>query len=185
MKRGIVQHIARDERGISVVELAIASALSLVILLSLLMTLDTGTKTERGQQARNEAMLDLRQTMGRITKDTRQALSLSTASTRNKIDMVTFVSGARERVVFELAAGSITRKTCDASTITACTLPTTGYRLATNVTGTNPFCYDPPICALSAPLAHPRSVRISIALEPAAFSGGPITLATDVKLRNI
>lgn len=186
--------VVRDDTGVTVIELVIASTLAFIILLALFMTLDSATKNERGQQARTEAMIDVRQAMTRMTKETRQALSLSPTSTRTKIDMQTYVGGARNRVTYELVSGTITRKACvEPSATPSCSLPTTGHPLASSVIAVNPgppattvsvFCYDPPICALPAPLSHPRSVRISMGIHPEVFSGGPITLATDVKLRN-
>ena len=195
LARRALTRIVGEDSGLSVIELIIASTLSMVILLSALMAVDSGTRTERGQQARNEALLDARAAMTRMTKETRQALSLATSSTRTKIDMQTLVGGDAYHVVYELTAGRLVRKSCAEPAATpSCALPTSSEELATRVTAVNPgppasttsvFCYDPPVCAMPAPLGHPRSVRISMGIEPEVLSGGPITLATDVKLRNI
>jgi Tfp pilus assembly protein PilV len=195
IRRRLWPRVLREEDGLSVIELVIASTLSMVILLSMLMMIDSGTRAERGQQARTEAMLDGRAAMQRITRDTRQALSLATSSNRTKIDMQTLVSGDVHHVTFELAGGTLIRRSCAELTATpSCALPTDGEPLAANVTAVNPgppavtsgvFCYDPPVCAAPAALVHARSVRISFGIDPEVLSGGPITLATDVKLRNI
>ena len=157
------------------IELLVATVIFIILLLPVLSLLDSGTKTERANQARHEALLDLRSVMTRITKDVRQALSIDPASARTMLDMETIVLGVEHRVVYQLTAGSVTRAVDGGSAIL----------LAEKVTSAQIFCYDPPDCALTAPPEDPTAVRVDIALEPEVFSGGPINLATDVELRNI
>ncbi len=165
----------RDDRGVGIIELVVASAIFIILLLPVLSLLDSGTKTERANQARHVALVDLRTAMTRITKDVRQALSLDPSSTRTKLDMETIVAGIEHRIVFELTAGTLTRALDGGAPAP----------LARKVSSTQIFCYDPPDCTLTAPPEDPSAVRVDIALEPEVFSGGPITLATDVDLRNI
>lgn len=168
--------VLRDDRGLTVIEVVIASTLSLVILMGAFQLLDSGTRHERGQQARHSALLELRGAMTRMSKDVRQALSIEPSSTRTRLDMQGLVLGAQHQIVFELTGGKLVRKVDGASV---------GTPLASDVTSTAVFCYDPPDCVLATPSVEPTSIRISIAREPEVFSGGPITLATDVELRNI
>jgi Tfp pilus assembly protein PilV len=165
----------KGEEGVGIIELMVASVLFIILLLPVLSLLDSGTKTERANQARHEAVLDLREAMTRITKDVRQALSIDPASDRTKLDMETIVAGVEHRVVYQLTAGTVTRAVDGGSAAT----------LAEKVTSAQIFCYDPPDCLLSAPPEDPSAVRVDIALEPEVFSGGPINLATDVELRNL
>jgi CheY-like chemotaxis protein len=51
----------RCERGFTVVEVAIGSALAMIVMWSLFSLLDSGTRNERGQQARYTALLELRE----------------------------------------------------------------------------------------------------------------------------
>ncbi len=157
------------------IELLVASVIFIILLLPVLSLLDSGTKNERANQARHEALLDLRSAMTRITKDVRQALSIDPASDRTRLDMETIVLGVEHRVVYQLTAGTVTRAVDGGS----------AAPLAEKVTSTQIFCYDPPDCVLSGPPEDPSAVRVDIALEPEVFSGGPINLATDVELRNI
>jgi type II secretory pathway component PulJ len=170
-----VIHRLREEDGVGMIELLVAAAIFIILLLPVLSLLDSGTKTERANQARHEALLDLRSVMTRITKDVRQALTIDPASDRTKLDMETIVLGVEHRVVYQLTGGTVTRAVDGG----AATL------LAEKVTSAQIFCYDPPDCVLTAPPEDPTSVRVDIALEPEVFSRGPINLATDVELRNI
>jgi type II secretory pathway component PulJ len=165
----------RREEGITVIELLVASSIFIILLLPVLSLLDSGTRTERANQVRHDALVDLRGAMTRITKDVRQALSIDPASSKTMLDMTTIVSGSDHRIVYQLTGSTLTRS-IDGGTPGA---------LAENVTSTEVFCYDPPDCALTAPPDDPSAVRVAIALEPVVFSGGPLTLATDVELRNI
>ncbi|MEX0873746.1 MAG: prepilin-type N-terminal cleavage/methylation domain-containing protein [Actinomycetota bacterium] len=165
----------RREEGVTVIELMVATAIFMILLLPVLSLLDSGTRTERANQVRHDALVDLRGAMTRITKDVRQALSIDPASSKTKLDMTTIVGGVDRRVIYQLSGGTLTRS-IDGGT---------PGPLAERVTSTEVFCYDPPDCTLTAPPADPSSVRVAIALEPVVFSGGPLTLATDVELRNI
>lgn len=165
--------VTADERGTSLVELMIAAAIFMVLLGAVLTMLDSGTRTERAQQARHDALLDLRTALLRIDKDLRQALSISSDSTRDRLVMHTLIAGEAHIVAYEVLAGELTRS-----------IDGTGAgRLASRVTAL-PFCYDPPDCVASAP-AGPRMVRVSLQVTPEVASSGPITLATDVHLRNL
>lgn len=165
----------RDEDGVGVIELLVATVIFIILLLPVLSLLDSGTKTERANQARHDALVDLREAMTRITKDVRQALSIDPASDRTKLDMETIVAGVEHRVVYQLTGGTVTRAVDGGG----------AAPLAEKVTSTQIFCYDPPDCLLTAPPEAPSAIRVDIALEPEVFSGGPINLATDVELRNI
>jgi Tfp pilus assembly protein PilV len=165
----------RREEGVSVIELMVASVIFIILLLPILSLLDSGTRTERASQVRHDALVDLRGAMTRVTKDVRQALSIAPSSSKTMLDMNTIVGGVDRRIVYQLSAGTLTRSVGGG----------TPAPLATKVTSAEIFCYDPPDCALATVPDDPSAVRVTIALEPVVFSGGPITLATDVELRNL
>ena len=165
----------QEDEGVGIIELMVASAIFIILLLPVMSLLDSGTKTERANQVRHEALLDLREAMTRITKDVRQALSIDPASDRTRLDMRTIVAGVERRVVYRLTGATVTRAVDGGG----------AALLAEKVTSTQIFCFDPPDCVLTAPPEDPSAVRVDIALEPEVFSRGPINLATDVELRNI
>lgn len=162
-----------DERGTTLIELVITAAIFIVLLGAALQMLDTGTRSERAQQSRHDALVELRTAVSRVTKDARQALEIAPASTRTRLEMITLVGGAQHQVTYELVGGEV-RRSIDGGA------PAT---IATNVTVAQPFCYDPPDCVAAAP-AQPTMIRVTLALTPDVLSGGPITLATDIQLRN-
>ena len=163
----------RDDGGMSLIELMVASVLFMVLLGAALQMLDSGTRSERAQQSRHSALVELRGAVGRITKELRQATSVSPASTTTRLDMTTLISGQPHAVVYEVTGGAMYRS-MDGGPAT---------EIASNVTTAPSFCYDPPDC-VAVGAAGPSMVRVTLALEPDVFSGGPITLATDIQLRN-
>ncbi len=181
--RRLLTHL-RDDRGISVIELVLASALSMVILLSLLAVADSATRAERGSQARQDALLDLRGAMTRASKDIRQATDVSSSSSSTTLDIQTLVLGIPTRMVFSVSGTEFRREICTNFDF-AMTCGGTAAALASNVTAAQPFCYDPPDCLAAAPTPVLSLVRITIAGTPAVQSDKEITLATDVQLRNM
>jgi Tfp pilus assembly protein PilW len=172
----------RDERGTSLIELVIVSAVSLVILGAVLSMLESGTKTERGTEARHSALLALRGGLVRIDKDLRQATSVASTSTTSHLDICTYISGSPKHVVYDIASGTLTRKISSTDCAGAVG---TATPLVSHVTTTAAFCYDPPDCSPTADPTAATKIRVTIAATPEVFSGGPITLATDIDLRNI
>jgi Tfp pilus assembly protein PilW len=174
----------RDEDGVSLIELVIVTAISLVIIGAVLSMLESGTKVERGTQARHSALLDLRSAIVDIDKDLRQAVSLDASSTTSHLDMCTYLSGVQRRVVYDVSSGQLTRATSSSS----CSGSLGTAILVIHVTSTAPFCYDydsvADTCGGAAPSTTTKIVHVQLAATPEVFSGGPITLATDIELRN-
>jgi hypothetical protein len=184
MSRSRLRTALRGDGGMTVIELVIASALFLVILMGVLASLDTATKAERGQQARTDALLDLRNGMTRVTKEVRQATAIDATSTTKKIDMQTLILGSKKRVIYNVSGTSLTRAVCTSFDFgTAC--GSTGGVLADHLTNVDPFCYDAPTCSAANPTVTTTSVRITLAGTPDVLSNKAITLATDIELRNI
>ncbi len=172
----------REERGVTLVEMVIATGLFMLLVGAVFAALDSGVKTERITQARQDALLDMRQAMTRMTKELRQAVSVDDQSTATKLDIQTLISGVQHHVVYDVVNASpnaILRRTIDGGT------PQT---LATRVVAPQAFCYqfDDPTCLRVTPDPETlSSIRISLSLDPVIFSSGSITLATDVELRNL
>ena len=176
MKR-LINRLRSDE-GFTIVELMMVSVLSTLIVFSALSLLEGATRAESGAQGRYDVQLAVRSTMLQTTKLTRQALSISPASTTSRLEMDTLIAGATHHVVLDISGTSL-RMTDTTSGIG----PTVMVR---NLTNTAPFCYDPPTCAGSGP-SSPTAIRITVAAKPDKSSAGtvPITLSDDVQLRNL
>lgn len=174
----------RDDRGFTIIELVIASALFFIILLAVLSTVDTGTKSERISQARQEALVGLRQAMTQITKELRQATSVDadpTKSNASRLDIQTLIGGVQHHVVYDVvgtAPNAVLRRSLDGGA---------PQQLADRVVAPQAFCYqfDEPTCLATSPTANLSSIRVALEISPVAFSQGAVTLATDVELRNV
>jgi Tfp pilus assembly protein PilE len=189
----------RDDAGLTLIELMVAGLMFSIILFAAFSALDTGTKAERGQQARHEAMLEIRGAMDRFTKDLRQATSVDPLSDHMRITMKTIISGAEVDVVYELIGLGDDfyelRRTAGAGT--------TETIVKNMVVGTTPFgAPDPPFCYSYYSAGAPSecidttnavggrvpdtltAIRVTLAKDPEFNPGEPITLATDVQLRN-
>jgi Tfp pilus assembly protein PilE len=190
----------RDDEGLTLIELMVAGVMFSIILFAAFSALDVGTKNERGQQARHEAMLEIRGAMDRFTKDLRQATYVDPASNHNKLTMKTIISGAETDVVYELVAlgGDLyeLRRKVGAGTAQV--------MVRNMVVGTTPFgAPDPPFCYSYYSAGAPSecidatnavggrvpdaltAIRVTLAKDPEFNPGEPITLATDVQLRNL
>ncbi len=113
--------------------------------------------------------------MARLTKELRQVVSIDPSSTRNRLDVQTRIGGVERHALYELSNGEFSRTLDDGVAVA----------IAERVKTTHPFCYDPPDCTLDSPPLYLTSVRISIGVEPAADSSEPVSLATEVELRNL
>jgi type II secretory pathway pseudopilin PulG len=190
----------RDDAGLTLIELMVAGVMFSIILFAAFSALDTGTKAERGQQARHEAMLEIRGAMDRFTKDLRQATYIDPASDHNRITMKTIIEGAETNVVYELASlggdlYELRRTVGGGATITIVKNMVVG----TTPMGTPdpPFCYSyysagaPSECIDATNSVGGRvpdaltAIRVTLAKDPEFNPGEPITLATDVQLRNL
>jgi hypothetical protein len=174
----------RDERGISVIELVIASALMLVIVLAVLASLDSGTKTERSTQAKSDALIDIRGGVTRFTKDVRQATAINGASSSGStIEMQTLVLGTPTRLIYDVSGGAFRRQVCTTLTLGA-SCGGTPAPLVLRVTSATPFCYNPPGCTTTPP-SDISAVRIALAGNPDVQVTQPLSITTDVQLRNL
>lgn len=164
-----------DDAGFTVVELVIVIGLLLLVLGSVLALLRTGTKTERDQDVKTQALDQVRAASNRITKELRQALSVSPTSTQSELDMVTLVNGSERHIVYRLA-GQQLQRTLDAGS---------PVPVLDRVTISQIFCYDPPACTASGPGATtPQIVRLTLTVSSRVQGGSPVSLTTEVRLRN-
>ena len=186
----------RDDSGFTLIELMVATLLTSIVLFAAFQLLDNVTKNERGQAVRHTAMLEIRQAMTRITRDLRQATWIDPTSTHMRLSMKTLSNGAEVDVTYELVLTDPDNDIYELQRSVA----GGPYALVTNVvlnTTTDPaICYSyysagaPSECLDPAPPNdHPpdelTAIRITFAKDPEHNPAGPITLATDVQLRNI
>jgi type II secretory pathway component PulJ len=175
-----------DDSGLSVIELMIAMAISLVILGSLLTTLSSGTRAESATVAKGQALQELRDAIARTSTDIRQATNVNPTSTSSRLDIQTLAGGSSARMVFEISGSSFVRTVCPAANFAfsnAC--GGTPARLVDNVRTIEAFCYDPPQCLAATPSEAMRLVRVTIDRSSTGASNDPLLLGADVQLRNL
>jgi Tfp pilus assembly protein PilW len=160
-----------DERGFSVLELAVASALLLAVLVPVLSALDSGVRTQAHQQARSDALDEVRWVVQRLSKEVRQAVWIDPSSTGSRLVMRTITAGSVHDVAYEVDGGTLARSV-DAGTPVVVT--------AGVVVAGSGFVYEPAIGGDSAPTL----IRLSLSIRPRAPGSEPVTLETDVHLRN-
>ena len=171
----------RSDAGFTLVELLAAMALSVVVLLATLMTLDTFSTNASRQTRVNDANAQVRSAMDRIVSDLRQAATIEVAGASDLVYTVTdsATETRRERICVDssnqLWRSSVTT-TSPASPMPASTpCPTAGAAKVTELkaanTASNPiFRYD------SATASDVRSVGLTIALD--AGNGGRTDTST-------
>ncbi len=188
----------REESGFTLVEMMVATMIFSLLLAAVLSSLDSATKAERGQQQRHSAMLEIRQAMTQFTKDLRQATAIDrTTSSHTVVEMDTLISGVAHHVKYTVALVDATkqlyefRRELDGGTPE---VVVTNMVINTTANPDPAFCYQwdsssvPPVCidpVDERPPLQLSAIRVTLATAPAHNPSEPITLATDIDLRNI
>jgi len=169
----------RSERGTTVIELSLVAGLLVVILGGVLSVYESGMRVEKEAEVRGVALEDMRFAMARVTKDMRQAISISASSTTSRLEMQTLVNGANHRVVYELVGGELRRGAAAGTSA-----PSTTTAILKRVVNDKPFCYDPPDCTDLAPEPGLDMIRLQVHSKPASNTARKLEMATDISLRN-
>lgn len=172
-----------DERGLTLIELVIAGALSMLVLAGLLAAVGAGTRAENETRARHIAFRDLRDAVGVATSDIRQATGVSTSSTPTSLDIQTLVAGAPARMIYAVENAQFRQTVCSSFDFSA-PCGGTATTLVGEISVDRAFCYDTD-CTASAPTSALSLLRITIARDAMSDADAPITVATDVQLRNL
>jgi Tfp pilus assembly protein PilV len=184
----------RDEGGLSIIEVTIASVLLIIVLFSAFSLLDSGTRSERTSQARNDAQVMLRTAVAQMTKEIRQATYVDSTSNQSSLSMKTLIGGTEYWVSYEVTGTTpnavLNRRQCaspTSSTTISCLASTAAVQIADRVVAPQAFCYqfDDPDCLAVSPTSTLSAIHVSLQVSPVVFSQGTVTLATDVQLRNI
>lgn len=172
----------------------VASLLFLVMVMAALSLLDSGTKSERTSQARNDAQAMLRRAVAQMSKEIRQTTLVDSSSDQSDLYMKTLLQGVEYWVSYKVVGtppnATLRRAQCSSpanSTTISCLASAVSVQLADRVVAPQAFCYqfDDPDCLATVPTTTLSSVHVSLQVAPVAFASGSVTLATDVHLRNI
>lgn len=170
--RSLFRRISAREEGFTLVELVTASALLMLVLVSM-FTVFAGLQRFGARQAsRSESTDIVRLAMERITKEVRQAKLIRTTSDADYLDMDTYINGVETRIIYDATSGTELRRTVGGNT-----LPVVERLLSTAIFG---YSTDP------ATGATPSVVTVHLVVRPEKFSNDQAEIAIDseVQLRN-
>jgi type II secretory pathway pseudopilin PulG len=161
------------------VELVVVIGIVLVILGGVLSMLVVAFRTQSGQSARTDALDEMRGATARMTKEIRQALSIATCSSTQVLDMQTLINGTQARVIYDVS-GTNLRRTRDPSPATApCVPASNAITMTAGLNSTAVFAYSPTTWT-----SAPAVVTITVIVQPRQSGATPVTLRTDIQLRN-
>jgi len=172
--------LRREERGLTLVELLIATTLGLVVIGAALTMFVSAIHSQPRDTSKVAAIQQARTTADQITRELRQGWETPTASP-SQLAIVTYVKAATcGGAAASTAIPCRVTYTCSGTTCTRVvaqpngSAPGPAVRVASGLSGTNVFSYLP-----SA--ADPSYVGVSLSVSG---SGQPFTLADGVTLRN-
>ncbi len=184
MKKGIFKKSRRgrllDASGITMLEMLLASSLSLITLMAATSVLMLVTRQQPRVSEHGQRIQEVRVALERMTRDLRQTY-LVNASSSTSIDVRTYkrsVQGqpaVQWRVVYNCYSGSCTRQEGPIEDSLGLEQP-----LITGVTNTDIFSYEPD-------LVNPSFLRIKLSFDVKESPNdpvGPKTLSEGVQLRN-
>lgn len=175
-----------SEKGLSLIELSIVSALLLVVLAMLATVLNSANRTTNVVTQESRALDEARVAVGRIERELRSALDFSmcnATASDNCILLFTQLGDASTRLVkYQVAAlsgtkGSLTRATC--TTSTACDPPELKLNNLLVNAGTTAFT-----CLTDAQIVR---VRVSLTMTPLSTTsqGGALSFSSTARPRNL
>jgi Tfp pilus assembly protein PilW len=171
--------------GVTIVELAITTALLLVVLLAAFNSFDTVSKSQAYQADRTQNLDDMRGALNRMTRELRQATSVTqpAATPSPTITYVTYVNGVSTTIVYA-ATGTYSAVDGTCSTGSTCSLTrkvgtnaafTVLTHLASNLIFTATSATD---------VTGIQWVEIDLSVNPARSPSTTLTLQSKVNLRN-
>ena len=169
----------------SIVELMVASTISLVIVGAALAAIGVATRADTASAAQRDSLQEMRDAITSASTDIRQATGVSSGSTSSRLDLQTYIAGMPKRVIYEMTGSSFLRTVCsDAGFGFGSDCGGIRTELVRDIAGVEAFCYDPPACVASSPPPAMRLVQITIPGSATQESGGASGSTAVVQLRN-
>ncbi len=154
----------------TLIELLIASALLLVVLLVTFQALETTSKSQAYQTNRSSTLDEMRGVLSRMTKDLRQATSIDEAtSSTSTVTFTTYVNDVSTQVVYTASGTTLTRTVGTASPVT----------IMTHLSSTDIFGYNPELGSSGV-----QWVDINLQVSPKGYPTTTLVLDSEINLRN-
>jgi Tfp pilus assembly protein PilW len=167
-----------SEHGITVVEVAITTALLMIVLIAAFSSFDTISKSQAFQSDRSVALNDMRNALNKMTKELRQATSVTQpASTpSNTLTYITYVNGSSTPITYTVTGTCSGTPTC---TLTRQVGSGSPYTVLKRLTNANVFT---PTSATD--VTGIQWVEIAVSVAPLKSPTTTLTLQSKVNLRN-
>jgi prepilin-type N-terminal cleavage/methylation domain-containing protein len=161
------RRISAADQGFSLIEVLITITLLAIVLGSLLTVFESVQRSAAFVQNRSESLDTMRLAIDQMTKEIRQASSVSASSTASMIDMNTYVLGVAKRVVY-LASGTSLSRSVDGGPAVV---------LQQRLTSTDVFAYTDSIFNV-------QLVAMTLSVNPINRPDTTLVLSSEARLRN-
>lgn len=163
------------DAGITLIEVMITIGLFTVVLGSLYSVFDSVQQSEAIVQDRVQVYDDMRVVFSRMSKEIRQASSLSSSSTDTLLTVDTYFDGVPRVVTYSTSGGLLTRQAEGSS-----------VEILANLHNDSIFSYDPEPSAV-APIVlveDADTVLVTLQVRPPRRPDTIVELQAEVKMRN-
>lgn len=138
-----------------------------IVMVSLVTVFESVQRTQAFTQERSQSLDDMRIAMDRMTKEIRQASSISSGSTESTLSMSTFVNGVSTSVLYRPGGGGTLVRVVGSSQAP----------ILTNLNSTSIFQYAPDVAGVQV-------VTITLSVHPARRPATVLQLTSEIRLRN-
>jgi prepilin-type N-terminal cleavage/methylation domain-containing protein len=158
----------RDERGYTLIELMIVSAIFAIVITLIFGTLTSVQKSEAYTRDRTLAVQSMRDAMDRMTRELRQATNIVPTPSISHVEFDTYDLGKPVHITYDATGPTLTRQVGTGTPAT----------LLTGLVSTSLFTYSPDTNTTTA-------VDIDLQLKPSNMPNTIVELKSDVELRNL
>jgi prepilin-type N-terminal cleavage/methylation domain-containing protein len=165
--RSLFPKTSAAEAGFSLIEVMITVALLAVVVGALLTIFESVQRSAAFVQNRSETLDSMRLVVDQMTKEIRQASSVSATSTASTITMNTYVLGVPKTIVYEASGSSLTRSVDGGPAVV----------LQTRLTSTSIFTYTDSV-------TNVQLVGLTLTVHPLHRPNTNLVLTSEARLRN-
>jgi prepilin-type N-terminal cleavage/methylation domain-containing protein len=155
------------ETGFTLIEVVITVTLLAIVLGALLTVFESVQRSAAFVQNRSEALDSMRIVVDEMTKEIRQATSVSPSSTASMLDMNTYVLGVTKHIVYEASGSQLTRRVNGGTAVV----------IQTRMTSTDLFIYTDSVFNVEL-------VGITLSVNPLNRPDTVLVLTSEARLRN-
>lgn len=165
--RSRCRRISAAETGFTLIEVVITVALLSIVLGAMLTIFESVQRSTAFVQNRSETLDSMRLVVDQITKEIRQATSVSASSTISYLDMTTYVLGVSKRIEYQASGTTLTRSVDGAPAVA----------VQTDLTSTSLFTYTDSVSNVAL-------ISLNLSVHPVARPDTTLVLTSETRLRN-